>query len=167
MAMNDNRSQAQYAGFFSRFIAFGLDLVLVNLVSFLVTFFLGLIISFFGFDTTMSSLGGWPFLTSWQQLILLAGALFTSLFGLVYFLFFWVLVGFTPGKGLMGLRLVRVNGQPLTLGPALLRLVGYWLSAVVLFLGFFWIIIDKRHQGWHDKLSRTVVIYDWQSPWRQ
>lgn len=166
--MNENSSPARYAGFFSRFIAFGVDLVIVNLASFVVTVFLGWIINFFGFDTTLSELGGkWSWLNTLQQLVLLAGGLFTTLFSLVYFLFFWVLVGFTPGKGLMGLRLVRLNGQPLTLGPALLRFGGYWVSAAALFLGFFWIIIDKRHQGWHDKLGRTVVIYDWQSPRRQ
>ena len=25
-----------------------------------------------------------------------------------------------------------------------------------------WIIVNRRRQGWHDKLGRTVVIYDWQ-----
>jgi uncharacterized RDD family membrane protein YckC len=166
--MNENSSPVRYAGFFSRFIAFGVDLVIVNLASFLVTVFLGWITSFFGFDTTISELGGgWSWLNTLQQLILLVGALFTTLFSLVYFLFFWVLVGFTPGKGLMGLRVVRLDGQPLTLGPAFLRFVGYWVSAAALFLGFFWIIIDKRHQGWHDKLGRTVVIYNWRTSQRQ
>jgi uncharacterized RDD family membrane protein YckC len=27
-----------------------------------------------------------------------------------------------------------------------------------LFLGFFWIAIDMRKQGWHDKLANTVVV---------
>jgi len=27
-------------------------------------------------------------------------------------------------------------------------------------LGFFWIGIDRRKQGFHDKLANTVVVYD-------
>jgi uncharacterized RDD family membrane protein YckC len=74
-----------------------------------------------------------------------------------------VVAGFTPGKGLLGLRIVRTDGQRVKLGAAVLRFIGYWLSALVLFLGFIWIIVDRRRQGWHDKLGRTVVIYGWRS----
>ncbi|MBX3651771.1 MAG: RDD family protein [Burkholderiales bacterium] len=34
----------------------------------------------------------------------------------------------------------------------------YIASALPLFLGFIWVGIDKRKQGWHDKLAGTVVI---------
>jgi uncharacterized RDD family membrane protein YckC len=29
-----------------------------------------------------------------------------------------------------------------------------------LFAGFAWIAVDRRKQGFHDKIARTVVIYD-------
>jgi uncharacterized RDD family membrane protein YckC len=29
------------------------------------------------------------------------------------------------------------------------------------FLGFLWILIDNRRQGWHDKMAGTCVIYNW------
>jgi uncharacterized RDD family membrane protein YckC len=38
------------------------------------------------------------------------------------------------------------------------RLACYFVSAAVLYLGFFWIAIDRRKQGWHDKIAGTVVI---------
>ncbi len=160
--MNNHDYQGQYAGFISRFIAFSLDLVVIGLISMLVTTFLGLVISFFGLDGVVANsvLGG--VMTTLRDLVLLVGVLATSLFGLGYFLFFWVLVGFTPGMGLLGLRLVRYDGRPLTIGRALLRFIGYWVSALFLFVGFLWVIVDRRRQGWHDKLARTVVIYDWQ-----
>ncbi|WP_141737159.1 RDD family protein [Marinobacter sp. X15-166B] len=32
------------------------------------------------------------------------------------------------------------------------------LSALPLCLGFIWVGVDKRKQGWHDKLAGTVVV---------
>ena len=64
----------------------------------------------------------------------------------------------------MGVRIARINGQPLTIRRALLRYVGYWLSAIPLGLGFFWVLVDDRRQCWHDKLAGTYVVYDSRSP---
>ncbi|MCB0162813.1 MAG: RDD family protein [Anaerolineae bacterium] len=158
--MNKPFQPGQYAGFVSRFIAFTIDMVIISLISFLFTVFVGLISNFFGLDTSYVDLVGEWFVTGLQQLLVTAGAMFTGVFSLAYCLFFWVLIGATPGKRLMGLRIVRLNGQPLTVGLALLRYLGYWLSFLLLCLGYVWIIIDPRRQGWHDKLGRTVVIYD-------
>ena len=38
------------------------------------------------------------------------------------------------------------------------RYLGYYVSMIPLFLGIIWVGIDKKKQGWHDKLSGTVVI---------
>ena len=57
--------------------------------------------------------------------------------------------------------MVRSNGQPLKLGSAIRRVIGYYLSFFALFIGFLWILLDDRRQGWHDKLADTIVIYDW------
>ncbi len=78
---------------------------------------------------------------------------------LIYFVFFWTLVGYTPGKALLGLRVTRQDGRPLSVGRALLRYLGYWVSAIPLFLGFISIFLDRKHEGWHDKLSNTHVVY--------
>ena len=32
-----------------------------------------------------------------------------------------------------------------------------WISGLILLLGFLWILFDKDHQGWHDKLMSTYV----------
>jgi uncharacterized RDD family membrane protein YckC len=89
-------------------------------------------------------------------------AIFNALFGFVYFIFFWVLSGYTPGQGLLGLRVIRTDGQPhLNVLRAVLRLIGYFIAALPLFLGFIWILFDNHRQGWHDKIARTYVIYMW------
>ena len=36
--------------------------------------------------------------------------------------------------------------------------IGKSISALVLSLGFLWILIDKENQGWHDKLMSTYVV---------
>jgi len=40
----------------------------------------------------------------------------------------------------------------------LLRWAGMEISGVVLFLGYLWILIDKKKQGWHDKIAGTYVV---------
>jgi uncharacterized RDD family membrane protein YckC len=158
--MNQTNLDGQYAGFISRFIAFSLDLIIISVVSFLVTTFLGMIINFFGLNSAVGESVVGEILNTLQDIVLLTATLFTAFFSMVYFLFFWVVAGFTPGKGLLGLRVVRTDGRPVTIGPALARFIGYWLSALVLFMGFLWVAIDRRHQGWHDKLGGTVVVYN-------
>jgi uncharacterized RDD family membrane protein YckC len=51
----------------------------------------------------------------------------------------------------------ETGGTPTT-GQFLGRYLGYYVAAIPLFLGIIWVGIDKRKQGWHDKLAGTVVI---------
>jgi uncharacterized RDD family membrane protein YckC len=77
----------------------------------------------------------------------------------IYFPYFWVRSGQTPGMRLMQIKVVRdADGGPIGWGSAILRWIGYWVSAVVFYIGFIWIFIDKRKRGWHDLLGGTVVI---------
>jgi uncharacterized RDD family membrane protein YckC len=79
--------------------------------------------------------------------------------GLVYFPWFWTHGGATPGMRNQGLRVVRDdNGGPITTGQAILRLIGFWVSGAVLYLGYIWILFDKRRRGWHDLIAGTVVV---------
>lgn len=74
---------------------------------------------------------------------------------------FWWWVGASPGKWLMHMRIVDAHTfAPASKGRLVLRYVAYWLSAVVFGLGYVWIAFDRRKQGWHDKIARTVVIRD-------
>lgn len=72
---------------------------------------------------------------------------------------FWVYKSATPGKMLMKLTIVDAEtGDEPTTGQFIGRYFGYYVSAIPLFLGIIWVGIDKRKQGWHDKLAGTVVI---------
>ena len=73
--------------------------------------------------------------------------------------YFWSHGGQTPGYRMLRLRVVReIDGGPLSTGQAVGRLFGYLISGMVFDLGFIWVLIDSRRQGWHDKLANTVVI---------
>lgn len=43
------------------------------------------------------------------------------------------------------------------------RVLGYYISFLALFLGFLWVLVDDRRQGWHDKIADTIVVYDWEA----
>jgi uncharacterized RDD family membrane protein YckC len=62
---------------------------------------------------------------------------------------------------LFGIRVVRdVDGGPVSVGAAVMRLIGYWISGFVFGLGYVWVFIDKRRRGWFDLLGGTAVIRD-------
>lgn len=81
----------------------------------------------------------------------------------VYAVTFWTAFGQTPGKWLLGLKVVPVEGGRLRLGRAILRLVGYVISALPFYLGFLW-ILSPRRRGWHDRLAHTDVVYVRRAP---
>ena len=66
----------------------------------------------------------------------------------------------TPGKMIMGIKVVKADKSKITWGNAILRWFIYKLGSGwwVLFLGALWIIWDKKKQGWHDKAAKTIVI---------
>jgi uncharacterized RDD family membrane protein YckC len=71
----------------------------------------------------------------------------------------WALLGKTIGMALFGVKVIRIDGLPVHLAQSMLRAVCYGLSAI-LFIGFFWMLFDRRRQAFHDKLARTLVVYD-------
>ncbi len=78
---------------------------------------------------------------------------------LVYFPYYWAKSGQTPGMKQQGIKVVRDrDGGPITMGTAILRLIGYWVSGLVFYIGYIWIFIDKRRRGWHDLIAGTVVV---------
>ncbi|MGW0750245.1 RDD family protein [Streptomyces sp. NPDC002587] len=64
--------------------------------------------------------------------------------------------GRTPGKKLLGVRVLDVATlRPPTFGAALRRWLVYVLLGVP---GSLWCLVDRpRRQGWHDKAARTYV----------
>ena len=75
----------------------------------------------------------------------------------------WALLRFargsTPGKGLVGLEVVKSDGEKAGFFSMLIReTIGKFISSCVFSLGFIWILIDDENQAWHDKLMNTYVV---------
>lgn len=76
----------------------------------------------------------------------------------LYFVLFVGMTGQTPGKKMLGLQVVTDDGSAMDYSAALVRFAGYALSAMPMFLGFYWAFFDKNRQAWHDKLAHTLVV---------
>ena len=145
------------AGFVSRLLAFFIDVIIISFALRSIGWLLE--------DLRMVT--GWvlyiPAISSSADYatpiyVTLGGGLLLSA---AYFAFFWGVAGVTPGKGLMGLRVIRRDGGSLSFLRSLFRLFGYWVSTLLSGLGYLWIAIDNRREAWHDKIARTAVIYAW------
>ena len=75
-----------------------------------------------------------------------------------YHIVFWQWHGATVGGIIMNTRLVRLDGQPLSLPVLIVRSVTSVLSALALFLGFFWAGWTRQRQSWHDMAAGTVIV---------
>lgn len=129
-----------YAGFWIRVVATIIDTVLLMLVIFPIAFALG----FMGFSDS-ESFGAIDVAT---QLITFA-----------LYIWLWVKFAGTPGHRLLKLKILDADtGKNLSIGKAVIRYIGYIISALVLCIGFVWVVFDARKQGWHDKMANSVVV---------
>ncbi len=64
----------------------------------------------------------------------------------------------TPGKRLLGLRVARVDGRPLDLRTAAVRSLARSLCHLSLGLGYLLALSNRRRQGLHDLIAKTVVV---------
>jgi uncharacterized RDD family membrane protein YckC len=144
----------QYAGFITRLVAWIIDrLLLTAFIS-----VSGAVIGFLGQALGINRLLG---LSEGIRLLVLAVGLALAVsVPIIYNIACWMLAGQTAGKWVMGLRVVRTNGQRVGFWAAVRRQIGYWISAILL-LGYVWILFDNRRQGFHDKLAGTFVVYAW------
>lgn len=86
-----------------------------------------------------------------------AGALF-PIFFLAYYTLLNADLRQTPGKWIVGIRVVSAEGAPLSKKAALKRAAAYILSAIPLGLGFFWALFRKDKRAWHDSLAGSRVV---------
>ena len=135
-----------YEGLVTRSIAFAVDAAVINLIAIAVGAVVALALSVLSvpdwLETALLAVGGVAYL-SWS---------------IGYFATFWSTTGQTPGDRLMQIRVCRANGEGLSVGRSVLRLVGITVAAIPLFAGFLPILFDNRRRGLHDMLAGTVVV---------
>jgi uncharacterized RDD family membrane protein YckC len=70
----------------------------------------------------------------------------------------WTWKGQTIGAMILRTKVVRVDGQPVDFATALVRAFSAFISAAVLFVGFFWAGWTRDRQSWHDRIAGTTVV---------
>lgn len=135
--------EQEYAGFWIRFGASLIDLVIMFIVTSVPLSFI------YGEEywlTNQFIYGFWDVLLGWVAPI-------------VATIWFWLRFLGTPGKMATKLKIVDAKtGNKLSLGQAIGRYFAYIPAMLPLGLGLIWVGVDKKKQGWHDKLAGTVVI---------
>ncbi|MDB5078892.1 MAG: hypothetical protein JWP00_816 [Chloroflexi bacterium] len=171
----DNRlAFVRRAGFWKRFLAAGLDLMLLTLP----------ILALSVFDTTLQNRATGATAPDPNTANPLAFVYLVVILG--YFFLTGIISGQSFGKKAQRLRVIRLDGRkPDWMTAAIRYLAGYLVSANLLVLsllvlvvgslnnstvfsglvgmlvfgwGFWWINWDELKQGWHDKMARTLVV---------
>jgi uncharacterized RDD family membrane protein YckC len=138
-------ADSRAAGLPSRTLAFGVDLLLAQVVFLILSALAGLIVALVG-DLRPAWLFGTIAGAGW---LLLVGA---------YFAFFWSLDGQTPGMRLVHLRVVDHFGEPPRLLRSLVRFAALIVAIIPMFAGLLPILFDSRRRGLQDFVARTYVV---------
>ena len=140
--------QGLRAGFVSRAVASGTDVVLV-----LCIYVLGVIMVSIAWDLFISKSKSISVAAPPRWL----NGLLAWILLVVYLTAGWWSTGRTPGKQMLGLRVVRSDGSALRFLQALLRALLCASFFPVLLLA----LVNRRNRGLEDVVFRTVVTYDW------
>jgi uncharacterized RDD family membrane protein YckC len=161
--MSENETElvilGRYAGFFTRAAAFAIDRGIIFSIGFIILVVVQYFLNLLLIDDWLASLHQGE-TTRMLIAVLLSSLGINLIVSIIYHIGFWMLSGQTPGKRILGVRVIRADGERLRLRNAVMRQVGYWISAIF-FLGFLWILLDNRRQGFHDKIGGTIVTYSW------
>ncbi|MEM7014809.1 MAG: RDD family protein [Verrucomicrobiota bacterium] len=169
--MNHRRSmeneKLKAAGFGMRFVAKFIDMIIVMIVLTPISIFV--MIKVYGLEMLMDPTRQDELVYPWWVDVGL------TLVFLVLVIFIWKLMKGTPGKRLLGLRIVDARtGEDPPMWRLSLRSLGYILSMMPIIpirydvgwgwllipvgLGFFWVLISKKNYGWHDMISGAIVV---------
>lgn len=148
--------EIQYAGFWYRAGAIAVDMAILALIPLTLLFVLKMTGFFYG-NTGGDSGGLLPMLLAWSPAMILMFP--TNPIVILYFGCFesssWQ---GTPGKRILGLKVVDHTGDKLLFWHAIGRNFCKILSAYLLFAGFIVTAFTKRKQALHDMMTECLVI---------
>ncbi len=138
-----------FAGFWLRLGAYLVDAIILRAGLWIVSAVTNLSsVDFFGDYSGTRQLGLWS-----------AIALIEVLISVLYFSLLessaWQA---TPGKRVFGIKVTNLMGNRLSFSQALGRMMGKFLSALILGIGFLMAAFTERKQALHDMVANTLVI---------
>lgn len=133
------------AGFWIRFVAYLIDLSLINIV------LIGLIVNNVLLATKLEN---YTFMyLSWSTII-------GFIVFYIYFILMTKFLGQTIGKMIVGLKVVRDNGENLNWSTVLFREGIGRLFSAILYLPYLIIPFTSKHKGLHDFIADTHVVHE-------
>ena len=79
----------------------------------------------------------------------------------LYYAYPWAVSGRTPGRALIGIRVVAADGDDAGARRAAVRSIFLPLMFLTLGLGFLPILVGKHRRALHDLIAGTAVVYSW------
>ena len=137
-----------YAGFWIRFVARMIDAIILGIVSSLISIPLVMSTSIFPGRSVGLMAGAFGF-----------AYLLNFVINLAYETYFVSAHGGTPGKLLLGLRVIRADGSAVPVGLAAGRYLAEIVSAIILMIGFIMAAFDDQKRALHDRICETRVIH--------
>lgn len=141
-------SGVEYAGFWRRLLAIVIDGIVLSIFTLPINIFLG--------QKMLIQRPGQPPSLAFSYIGL--SYLLSVAVNCVYFTYFTSQKGATPGKMLLGLKVVTANGDPLTVGRSAGRFFAYLLSAFIFGIGYLMAAFDSQKRALHDYICSTRVI---------
>jgi len=143
----------RYAGFWIRFVARIIDGVLLGIVGAMIRLPL---MGVMGFGPRgIGSLAMVPMMVG----LLGITTLLSVAIAVAYEVYFVSTRGATVGKMVMGLKIVRADGSPVSAGLAAGRYFAQWISAFIFMIGYIMAGFDEQKRALHDRICETRVIY--------
>lgn len=86
------------------------------------------------------------------------GAVAFILIPWIWFALMESMFGGSVGKLATGIRIKRKDYGKAGIGITTLRLIGKYISTIILFLGYILAFFDRKSQALHDKVANTLVV---------
>jgi uncharacterized RDD family membrane protein YckC len=153
------RPAFEYAGFWIRFVAIFIDGIILGVATSAVQLLL-LGNAFRPFANMREPMPPDQALAAFGAMMgtLALSMLLSTAIGASYEGFFVSRVGATPGKMVFGLKVVRPNGGPVSLGRAIGRYFAKWLSSMTFGIGYIIAGFDAEKRAMHDMIVDTRVV---------
>jgi uncharacterized RDD family membrane protein YckC len=141
--------QGSYAGIVTRFSSFAIDVFVIALL-----FALGGLVAEYVLSVLL------------RQPVRLSETSLASRVALVAWAFFYCAYplaasGRTFGMAVVGIRAVRPDGRELDGRHAIVRVLAFPLSFLLLGFGFLLILLRRDRRALHDVIGSTAVVYAW------
>ena len=145
-----------YAGFWKRVAAYLIDGLIVGVIGMVIG---GIAIAVLG---GIIAVGSDSATGIGIVLVQLLSNLLQVVLGALYYAWFHASASMaTPGKMAVGIKVVRTNGERISLLRGIGRYFSTILSALILMIGFLMAAFTQRKQALHDIVCDTLVVDKW------